>query len=127
MAAERGRALPSAVGVGVTAFLLAAVAVVEALEWEFSAIVGVPVGIVAGVFAATLVALWAPGLGRTPRAGVDAVAGFGYGVLALWLVRYVDLGGLRSTLTVDALAGGALVVAAVAGVVSWLVRPGRAD
>lgn len=108
--------LPTAVGVGVAVLLLVAVVVIESLDWEFSGIVGLPAGLAAGLLAATLVGLRGRSLARGPRAVADAVAGFGYGVLTLLLVDYVNL----VELSTDATVLGGVVAGAVLGVASWL-------
>ena len=88
------RAALAAAGVAVTAFLLVAVAVIALLPFEFSAIVGLPVGLLAGVVAFVAVFAEYRFAGATGRRVTLAVAGFGYTILALLFVGYVDLGGL---------------------------------
>jgi hypothetical protein len=46
-------------GAGITSFLLVAVSVIELLDFEFSAIVGLPVGLLAEIVGA--VGLWSAG------------------------------------------------------------------
>lgn len=121
---ERAGAAPvlvTAVGAGVTVLLLVAVVVIESLNWEFSAIVGLPVGLAAGVVTVALVRLGGGRLARTPRAALDAVAGFGYGVLTLLAADYVHL----VALSTDATVVGGVAAGAVLGVASWLAARER--
>jgi hypothetical protein len=108
------RAALAAAGVAVTAFLLVTVAVIELLAFEFSAIVAVPVGLIAAVVAFVAVFAEFRFAGTLVRRAAAAVAGFGYAVLALLAAGYVNLGGLRSVLGVDVVvATGAVTAAAV--------------
>lgn len=113
------RALLVAGGCGITAFLLVAVGVIELLDFEFSAIVGLPVGVVAGLLTAAFVAAGSDRLGAVGRHLLDGAAGFGYAVALLLAVRYVDLAGLRSVISVQRLLGLALATAVLALVLSW--------
>lgn len=105
----------SALGAGVTTFLVVAVAVIELLAVEFSALVGLPVGLVAGI----AVAARYDRLDAAPRYVVDAVAAFGLAVVAVQAVSYVDLAGLRSMLSTGVTVAVAVVAAVVAAVASW--------
>lgn len=118
------RPLAVAVGTGITLGLAVAVVVIELLAVEFSAIVGLPVGVVAGGVAAVVVA----GRYRTTSAGrravVDGLAGGGYVVVLGLAVRYVGRLGLRSVVTVPRLVALAAVVGLAFGLASW-ARRGR--
>jgi hypothetical protein len=108
------RAAIAAAGVAVTAFLLVTVAVIELLAFELSALVALPVGLLAGVVVFVAVFAEFRFAGTLSRRVTVAVAGFGYTVLALLLVRYVNLAGLRGAVGVDLLvAGGVLAGVAV--------------
>lgn len=80
-----------AVGAGITAFLVVSVSVIELLDVEFSAIVGLPVGLGAGVAASALTVMRHEGLSDGSRWLVAGVAGFGYGVMMSLAVTYVNL------------------------------------
>jgi hypothetical protein len=79
----------AAVGVGLTTFLVVAVALIEALAARiaFSAFVGLPVGVAAGVVASVAVwaRLWAS---RRARPALLGVAAFGYALLGVAAVSY---------------------------------------
>ncbi len=114
------RTILSALGAGITTFLVVAVAVIELLPFEFSALVGLPVGLLAGgaVFAA--VAVRYDEASAALRYAADAAAGFGLAVVVLQAMSYVNLAGLRSTLSVDVTVAVAVVAGVLATVVSWL-------
>lgn len=114
------RATAAAVGAGVTTFLAVVVAVVELLHVEFSALVGLPAGLVAGAATAVVVTARYDALGPPARYAVDAAAGFGFAVAVVLAVRYVNLVGLRSAVSTDVTLGVAVVAAALAAVASWL-------
>ena len=118
------RTVLAALGVGIAAFLVVAVAVIELLDIEFSAIVGLPVGVLAGIGAFALLLFGYGDLGRIPRAAVDAIAGFGVGIVLLLGANYVNL----ADLAVEATVGGAVVIGVLAGAGSWVAgrveRPG---
>jgi hypothetical protein len=105
------RTVFTAVGAGITSFLLVAVAVIELLDFEFSAIVGLPVGLLAGI--AVVVGLWIRGDELNPgvRRAVTAYAAFGVALLAFLALRYVNVG--RSLLTTDVIVGGSLTTVVV--------------
>lgn len=113
-----------ALGAGLTTFLVVTVLVIEALSFEFSAIVALPIGLLAGVAVLVLVGLTLPLAGRFGRGLAVGAAGFGYAVVLLLAVRYVDLAGLRSELSMDLVVAAAGVVAAVAFVAAALARRG---
>lgn len=115
----RGRTVAAAVGSGITAFPVVAVAVIELRTVEFSALVGLPVGFVAGATTAVLVATRYQGLARSERAAVDAGAGFGVVVVTALAVSYVNLAGLRSALSVSVVAGAGILGAALAALASY--------
>lgn len=117
------RNILTGVGAGVTTFLLITVAVIELLPFEFSAILGLPVGFLAGL--AVLVGFWSirkdldPGISRA----VSAYGTFGLAVLVLFLLDYVNIGiGERSVGTV---IGVGVVAGAVVYVILWSVDRGR--
>lgn len=120
-----GRTVAIALGTGFTTALLVAVSVIEALPYEFSAIIGLPVGLVAGVAVAVLVG-WRYERTRPAVSGVaDGAAGFGYAVVLLLTVRYADFLGLESAITFERLVVVSAVVGVAALVASWLhaLRP----
>jgi hypothetical protein len=115
----RIRVAAAAVGVGITVFLVVAVAVIELVNVEFSALVGLPVGLLAGGAVAVVVAVRYDELAPAARYVVDAAAGFGLTVIALLAISYVNLAGLRPALSTDVTVGIAVSVAALAALASW--------
>lgn len=113
------RAGLAAAGVAVTTFLLVAVAVIALLPFEFSAIVGLPVGLLAGIVAFVAVFAEYRFAGPTARRVTLAVAGFGYTILALLFVGYVNLGGLRGAIGPELLVVLGVVVAAAVYLGLW--------
>jgi hypothetical protein len=112
-----------ALGAALTTFLVVTVLVIEALSFEFSAIVALPIGLLAGVAVLVLVALTVPRSGRIGRGFAVGAAGFGYAVVVLLAVRYVDFAGLRSDLSTDLVVIVAATVAALAFVATAVARP----
>lgn len=110
----------AAVGVGVTVFLAVAVLVIESLAVEFSAVVGVPIGLLAGLLASSLVARYYQKVGSDARALVDATAGFGHTVLVLAAVQYVGIGGFESALTLPVSLSVSVTAGILTGLASWL-------
>jgi len=106
------------IGAGITSFLLVAVSIIELLNIEFSAIIGVPVGLIAGVLACT--GLWIRGdeLSLAVRRAATAYAVFGVAILASLTLRYVNVG--RGALTVEGIVGGSLAVVAITYVALFL-------
>jgi hypothetical protein len=113
------RVTVAATGAGATAFLVVAVAVVELLPVEFSALVGLPAGVLAGGAVLVLIGTRYDRLRGASRYAVDAAAGFGVAVFVVQAVRYVNLAGLRSALTLESTAGVAVLAAVLAALVSW--------
>lgn len=120
---ERRPAL-SALGSGFTTALLVTVLLIELLDFEFSAIVALPVGLATGVVLGTLIAARYTVVSSPVRYGLDAAAGFGYAVAFMLALRYVDLAGLRSVITVQRLLAAALAVAVVVLLLSWRLDRG---
>lgn len=104
-----------AIGVAISTFLLVAGAVTELASSaiEFSAILGLPAGILAGLVAAVATR---HALRADPSEGVRrttaAVAGFGYTVISLAAVRYA-VAPTRAVLSLAVIAGLAAVAAIV--------------
>ena len=118
--------LLAAVGVGVTAFLLAAAAVTELLAAtiEFSALIGLPVGLLAGAAAAaaTRLRLWDSPGARPALLGVAAV---GYALVAVAAASY-SISPVRGLVSVER----GFAVAVLVGVVAFALarrRPERFD
>jgi hypothetical protein len=105
--------------VGITGFLVSAVATIELLNIEFSALVGLPVGLLAGAAFAVVVAIRYDALVGPARYAVDAAAGFGFAVVVLLAVSYVSIAGLRSEISTDVTVGISLLTAAFAALASW--------
>lgn len=81
----------TALGAGITGFLVVAVAVIELLAVEFSAIIGLPIGLVAGLAVAVVVLLKHDESPDVLRWLAAALAGFGYGIIASVGASYVNL------------------------------------
>ncbi|WP_302082382.1 hypothetical protein [Salinibaculum rarum] len=101
----------TALGAGLTTVLLVTVLVIELLAFEFSALVGLPVGILAGLAILTAVAVAYEDFDRLERRTMSAFAAFGLTVVGLAALNYVNLAG-------DGLSG--TIVAAVGLTVSVL-------
>lgn len=105
------RKLATTLGGGLTTGLLVAVIVIETLQIEFSALIGLPLGVLAGGVVA--IGLWLRGDDMRPgfRRAASAYAAFGLAVLALLSLSYVNIG--RSVLTVEVIVAGSLAVAVI--------------
>lgn len=105
------RTLLTATGAGVTSGLLIAVAIIELLDTEFSAIVGLPIGMLGA--AVVFVGLWLRGDELRPgtRRAVAAYATFGLVVLAVLGLRYAHVG--RGVLTFEVVVGSGLAAVVV--------------
>lgn len=112
------RKLLTVIGAGLTTFLLVAVGVIEALDMEFSAIIGLPVGLLAGLV--VLVILWSrlDGVGIAVRRATSAYATVGLAVLVFMALRYVNIG--RDVLTIDVITGLSIGLAAIVYGILWL-------
>lgn len=107
----------TAIGAGVTTFLLVAVLVIELLDFEFSAIVGLPVGLLAGL--AVLVILWRQftELDQGSRRIASAYAAFGLTILLLLALTYVNIG--RDVFSTEAIVGVGVAAAVITYVGLW--------
>lgn len=114
------RAVVVAPGAGLTAGLLVAVLVIEALPFEFSAIIGLPVGLLAGIAVGLLVGWHYEGAGTVVRSVADGAAGFGYAVVLLLGIRYADVFGLRSAVSFERLVVISVVIGVGVLVRAWL-------
>jgi len=112
------RRILTATGAGVTTFLLVAVLVIETLDFEFSAIIGLPVGLVAGfvVFAGIWVRLaeLTPGIQRI----ASAYAAFGLTIVLLLGLSYVNIG--RQLFSIEVITGTGIVAAFVVFALLWI-------
>lgn len=110
----------TAIGAGVTTFFLSAVLVIELLDFEFSPIIALPVGMIAGL--AVVVGLWvrlselSPGARRV----ASAYATFGLTILLLLGLSYVNIG--RDLFSAEVIAGTGIGFAVVVYTVLWLVE-----
>lgn len=118
----RHRTWLAAAGAGTTTFLVVAVLVIEVLPVEFSAVVGVPVGLLAGLVANGALLRYYRKLGATGRRVADAVAGVGYAFLVVATVTYLDPAGLGAALTFESSVAVVVAGGVLAGVTSWLVN-----
>jgi hypothetical protein len=105
------RTMLTAAGSGLTTGVVVTVLVSEVLDVEFSALVGVPVGVVAGVVVLIAVAASADGLDPSVRRALSAYAAFGLSLLGLATLSYVNLArGLLSTVETVGVAIGVAVL-----------------
>jgi hypothetical protein len=81
----------TAFGTGITVFLVTSVFVISLLEIEFSALIGLPVGLIAGTLSFVLVLLRHEDFDRRIQWVAAGVAGFGYGVILSLGIAYVNL------------------------------------
>jgi hypothetical protein len=105
------RKLLTTVGAGITSFFLVTVSIIELLDFEFSAIIGLPIGLFTGV--GVSVGLWAriDELSLGVRRAVTAYAAFGTALLLFLTLRYVNVG--RSVLTFETTVGGSLAAVVI--------------
>ncbi len=113
------RPAAAALGASITGFLIVAVAVIELLRVEFSALVGLPVGLLAGGAIFAVVASRYGALTTKSRYAVDAAAAFGLAVAVTLAVSYVNLAGLRSDLSVDVTVAVGVFAAILSVLVNW--------
>lgn len=108
----------TAIGAGVTTFLLVMVLVIELLDFEFSAVIGLPVGLLAGM--AVLVGFWTGLAELSPgvRRAASAYATFGLTILLLLALSYVNIG--RGVLSTDLIVGTGIAAAVAVYIVLWL-------
>ncbi|QIO24072.1 hypothetical protein [Haloarcula sp. JP-L23] len=107
----------AAVGGAVTTFLLVAVTVIELVNVEFSALVALPLGLLAGLGTLMAVALNLADLSPERRRLLFAYAAFGPAVLLVLALSYVNVG--RSLLTAEVAVGVGLLATAVVYVSLW--------
>jgi hypothetical protein len=112
------RKLFTTIGAGITSFLFVAVSVIELLGFEFSAIIGLPVGLLAGIVVS--VGLWnrIDELSLGVRRAVTSYAAFGLAVLVFLALRYVNIG--QSVLTFEVIVPGSLAAVVVVYIVLFL-------
>lgn len=105
----------TAIGAGITVFLVVAVAVIELLTFEFSALIGLPIGLIAGIAVAVVIFLKHDDISDALQWVAAALAGFGYGIIATSAASYVNLvdSQFETTLAIGAVAGVLAVVLAI--------------
>ena len=109
----------TAIGVGITTFLVVTVLGIELLNFEFSAIVALPFGVVSGLLGAVIALVAVERLTRPVQWALQAVAAFGYTIMLLLAVRYVNLAGLRQVISFDWLVVLAVLAALAVLLGSW--------
>lgn len=114
---QRRRVL-AGLGVGLSTFFVVTVLVIELLDFEFSAVVGLPVGGLAAILGFVLVQRGYTSLDPSGRSILDGVAAAGIGTLLLLWLRYLHL----ASLDLPALLAGAVGIGLVVGVGSWLAH-----
>ncbi|MFP4624966.1 MAG: hypothetical protein ACLFNI_00060 [Natronomonas sp.] len=105
------RTVLTSIGAGITSVLLVAVLIIELLDFEFSAIIGVPVGLLVGIV--VFVGLWIrfDELSLGVRRAATAYAAFGFTLLVFLALRYVNIG--RRVLTVEVIVAGSLAAVVI--------------
>jgi len=103
------------IGSAATTALLVAVPVIELLDTEFSALVALPLGLLAGLAALIGVAFNLADLHPARRRAVVAYAAFGPAVLLVLALAYVNVG--RDLFTVEVAVGVGLAATAAVYVV----------
>lgn len=111
------RSLFTGLGVGITAALLTTILVIELLEIELSAVIGLPLGILGGSVGGVLVARRHDTLSKNLRWLAATIAGFGYGILLTLALTYINLVDIsfEETLTVG---GGAALLSGLAALLA---------
>lgn len=114
------RSILTAVGAGVATALLVAVLVIELLDVEFSAIVGLPAGALAGI--GVLVALASTVDDRSQRVQrvASAYAAFGLAVLVQLALGYANVGRSRGLFSVEVVVGVGVAVAVGVYAALWV-------
>lgn len=107
----------TALGAGLATGLLAVVFVVEFLAFEFSALVGLSVGILAGLTALATVAVAFDGLDVLERRAMSAYAAFGLTVIVVGGLNYVNLA--RGLFSGTVAAGAGLAATALTYLGLW--------
>lgn len=112
------RKILTTIGAGITSFLIVIVLVIELLNMEFSAIIALPIGLLAGVI--VIVGLWVAvdELSLGIRRAVTAYATFGLVLLVFLALRYVNIA--RSLLTFEVIVGGSLAAVVIVYVALFL-------
>nr|WP_254922186.1 hypothetical protein [Halorubrum sp. Ea8] len=98
-----------------TVFLVVAVAVIELLAFEFSALIGLPIGLLAGIAVAVVILLKHNDVSDVLRWVAAALAGFGYGITVTFAATYVNLVDIQfeTRLAIGVFAGVLALVLAV--------------
>ena len=81
----------TALGSGLTTGLIFAVLVIEILDFEFSALVGLPMGILAGLVVLATVGVAFDGFDTMEQRALSAYAAFGLTVVTLAALSYANL------------------------------------
>lgn len=100
----------TALGAGLTTGLLVTALVVELLDFELSALVGLPVGILAGLTVLATVAVVFDAVTASKQRALSAYAAFGLSVIALAALSYINAAGGFISGTVAAGAGLTMAV-----------------
>lgn len=108
----------TALGAGLTTGLLVAVLVIETRPFEFSALVGLPLGILAGLTTLAAVAVAFDGFDAAKRRALIAYTAFGATIAVVAVLNSLNVVGGTISGTVAAVAG--LVATALTYLGSWL-------
>lgn len=124
-----GRRLGTAVGAGGTAALVVAGVLTALLDsaLAFSAIVGLPVGLLAGLAVVGWTLVGPERLDTPPGRVLGGTAAFGYAVLGYAVLSYANVAGIRGALSLPQVAIASLAVAvATAGALCLFDSDGAA-
>ncbi len=116
-----GRRALTVLGTGVTTTILVSVLVTALLDGpiEFSAIIGLPAGLLAGVVAIGGTLAVVDRFDTPVGAALGGYAAFGYAVVACMGLRYANVAGARRVLGLSRIVGIALVATGVVSVGLW--------
>lgn len=102
-------------GAGLSTAIVVAAAVTELLSGhvEFSTLVGLPAGLLAGATVAVGILVTLDRIDSASGAVLGGYAAFGYAVLGCLALRYADVGGAREVLDLRGLVGLSIVAGVV--------------
>lgn len=110
------RKVLTSLGSGVTTFFIVTVLVIELLDFEFSAIIAIPVGVFAGIAVLFGVTLVIGDVSEPVQLIVTGYAAFGLILLFLLGARYVNIG--RSIITTSRILGSSVAVAILTTIIA---------
>ncbi len=110
----------TSIGSGVTTFFVVTVLVIELLNFEFSAIIALPIGIFAGVAVLYFTLRTFGDISKSGQHILTGYAAFGLFILFLLGLRYVNIG--RSVLTTSRILIISLGGAILTSITAWFTH-----